>query len=243
VPKLIGQGEDIYGNGIGISRFVIGKWIILPLGSLFLFILNVIIKRKSIKELVLHFVFVLLVFADYFIMGGKLSGHYGFVSGFVMMCQLLFFLTTTRFLGKYLMYFLIPTILIGSMVNIKYNIDYLNSTKNFRSEISDLREKIDSFKAADVVIIVRSLAEYEAVSSTTSFARSPKTNFFLQIEGKFEENVLTDDLLNAELYGNKIWHISPREFRKKTDKCIEVYFSKATQEKTCTTAVFISWLG
>ena len=241
VPALIGQGQDIYGNDLGVSRFTLGKWLILPLGSLILLLLYIAMKRDFLKGLVIQSICVALVFLDYFIMGGKLSGHYGFVSGFVIMCQLLFFLTTTRFLGQHLLYFLIPAIFVGATINIKLNIEYLNNTRDFQSEIKDLRQEINSLEKVDVVIIIRSLDEYEAVSSVTSFARSSDTSFFLQNEGKFEKSNLSEDLKKAEITGNKEWHISPSAFRTKTNPCVEVYFSRSNQGKTCASSVFVSW--
>lgn len=242
VPTLLGQGQDIYGNEIGINRFSIGKWIILPTASLFLFVLNIIKRRDSLLGLLLQIVCVFLVFLDYFIMGGKLSGHYGFVTGFVLMCQLLFFLAATDFLGKNLLYFLIPAISIGITTNGIFTMEYLNSTRVFKNEISELRQKIASGEGSDVVIIIRSLDEYEAVSSTTSFARSPKTKFYLKNEREFEENILSNHLRDAETAGNKIWHILPSSSRKITTSCIEVYFSKSEIKKTCDQSVFVSWL-
>ena len=245
LPELISSGQEVNGAGIGLSRLIIGKWLIVPSLSLGILLFSYLFSNEKFKLQVLAFNFCLttLVVFEYFIMAGRLGGHYGFLSGVLLLAQSIVTVITLKKFKKATFALMSVLTLSGMILNLVNTNEYFQRTIQFKYELSQL-EKIQISKGlSDVVIIASSEEHYEAVSSVVSFNFKPGLHYFLVVTKNFPAGPLKDKLFRFSNQGNKEWHISPLYERESDADCVAIGFSTRIESNQCKEELRISWLG
>lgn len=245
LPELLDSGQAVNGAEIGLNRIVITKWIIVPMFSfcisLFAFVVNLHEQKSRIFQI--NILFFALILIEYFIMAGRLSGHYGFLSSILLTAQFLFLLHKMQKFQKSTIAFLLCISTLGISINISSTLDYLNRTAKFKHEINNLSLALQKHRIDTVVINVDSLEEYEAVSSITSFTTNRNTNFYLKVADALPEGLLKENLVKYSNYGFEEWHLRPIGDWQKKENCISIQFSSEVQIGSCKYAKKITWLN
>lgn len=245
LPNLLDSGQEVNGAGIGLSRIVITKWIVVPIFSFCILLISQVVNRNQQQTRNFHTnIFICsLISIEYFIMAGRLSGHYGFLSSILLSTQVLVLLHKIQKFKKSVVGVLLTFSILGISFNTSSTLDYLNRTNRFKQELNNLRDILQRQNINTVVINVGSLEEYEAVSSVTSFTSNEKAEFFLQVSDSLPEGLLKTNLLKYSNYGFKEWHLEPLTDWQNMQACISIQFSERARNDSCKYAQQITWLA
>lgn len=245
LPELISSGQEVNGAGIGLSRLIIGKWVMVPAISLFisLFALYSTSERFRREIIIANFCLSSLVVIEYFIMAGRLGGHYGFLSGVFLAIQTVITVAALEKFKKLSLISISTLIVSGLIFNLTSTKDYFTRTIQFKNEIVSLESIQESKLIQNIVIIASKEEHYEAVSSIISFNFKPKLTYFLLVTNDFPEGALRESLTKFSSEGNANWHITPIDQLRSRLECVAVVFSETNQFDQCEEKIAISWLG
>ena len=243
LPTLVNQGEDIYGTGIGLERFRIGKWLIVPIFSLAILLVSAYVVKLKRSILRVQCICLFLVLCDYFVMRGMLSGHYGFLSGTLVAIQLALLILCREMLNRKFASILAVALIAGILLNFNNTQRILSDSKIFKNQIDLIESKLLGFDIANIVITVRSVDEYEALVSLSSFLQNTDSKIFLRVDGELSEGGLADTLYQSELNGNLSWGVNAYDSLQIGNDCVEVFFAETSSKSICETSQYMSWLG
>ena len=245
LPELISSGQEVNGAGIGFSRLIIGKWVIVPAISFFISLFSFYSTSAGLRReiLITNICLSLLVVIEYFIMAGRLGGHYGFLSGVLLAIQTVITIAALEKFKKLSLISISTLIVSGLILNLVSTKDYFTRTIQFESELASLESIQKSRPIRSVVIIASKEEHYEAVSSIISFNFNPKLTYFLVVTTDFPEGSLRENLMKFSSDGNTNWHIAPIVQWRSGLECVAVLFSEIDQFDQCEEKIAISWLG
>ena len=89
---------------------------------------------------------------------------------------------------------------------------------------------------------MKSINEYEAVSSITSFNNSTNTKYFLSVSQLGSTGDLQSKLTNYSINGFRDWHLEPLRNLPSKSECISVFFSNKNEFSDCSYSQKITWL-
>lgn len=244
LPELLLSGQAINGQSVSLSRFVITKWVVIPIVALSVLVFTYFLTERHIKNRILkvNSLLCFLIVTEYFVMAGRLGGHYGFLSSVLLAIEIIVSIQHLRSFQLMLTSFILVLAFVGIAANIMSTWSYLDRTRIFKQQLSQLEQIKKEYKIESVVINVKSIEEYEAVSSITSFSYDFRTKFYLVVSDIGVTGELQSKLLNYSTNGFRDWHIQPLRDLENKSECISVNFSRDSDSGSCEYGQKITWL-
>jgi hypothetical protein len=244
LPELISSGQQVNGAGIGFDRLILGKWLIVPSLSIGILVFSYLFSwpKNRPQLLKINLCLTLMVFCEYFIMAGRLGGHYGFLSGVLISIQTMLSIVSLKMFKKVSVALVSLLTISGLVFNLTTTNTYFQRTIEFKQELLEL-EKIQQSKDLRTVVIVASSEEqYEAVRSIVIFNLKPEMKYFLLVTDDFPDGQLRNNLIKISVDGNLDWHILPIDEWAGDSNCVEIRFSSQQELDQCNDEIRISWL-
>jgi hypothetical protein len=245
LPELVSSGQQVNGAGIGFGRLVMSKWLVVPALSFGVLIFSHLFSWPKYRPQILKINLGLttLVFCEYFIMAGRLGGHYGFLSAVLLSVQTVATIVALEKLRKLSIVVVSALTITGLVFNLVNTNAYFERTSIFKQELLRLKEVQQNKDLRNVVITASSEEHYEAVSSIVSFNREPGIRYFLVVTDDFPEGQLRNNLVKFSFDGDLDWHISPIDEWTSNLNCVAIGFSLREELEQCVEEIRISWIG